>query len=120
MTSTQALYLYRCVYAAFIVWASAKTFMEGWPAPAGHAPGPGGGHMDLFVRGLAGSEILAAVLFLWPATQLWSGGALIAIFAIATVVDLAHGGQPVRFAYYAATAAILVFLDLRMRGAMAG
>ena len=118
MSSTQALYLYRCVYAAFIVWASAKTFVEGWPAPGGHAAGHGGGgHMDLFIRGLAGSEILAAVLFLWPATQLWSGGALIAIFAIATFVDLSVGGQPVRFAYYAATVAILVFLDLRLRGA---
>jgi len=116
MTATQALYLYRCVYAGFIVWASAKTFVEGWPAPAGH--GHGSPHMALFIRGLAGSEILAALLFLWPATQVWSGGALIAIFAIATVVDLTAGGQPVRFAYYAATVAILVFLDLKLRAAV--
>ena len=114
MTATQALYLYRCVYAAFIVWASAKTFVEGWPAPGG---GHGGAHIGL--RGLAGAEILAALLFLWPATQLWSGGALIAIFVIATFVDLSHGGQPVRFAYYAATVAVIVFLDLRLRGAVA-
>lgn len=55
-------------------------------------------------------------MFLWPATQLWSGGALIAIFAIATAVDLAHGGQPARFAYHAATVAVIVFLDLKLRG----
>lgn len=115
MTVTQALYLYRCVYAGFIVWASAKTYLEGWPAPA-HGDGGHGAHMGLFTRGLAGAEILAALLFLWPATQVWSGGALIAIFAIATVVDLSMGGQPVRFAYYAATVAILVFLDLKLRG----
>ena len=117
MTAAQALYLYRCVYAAFIVWASARTFVEGWPAPAGG--GHGGAHMGLFIRGLAGAEIVAALLFLWPATEIWSGGALIAIFAIATVVDLAHGGQPVRFAYYAATVAVIVFLDLKLRGAVA-
>ena len=53
MTATQALYLYRCVYVAFIVWASAKTFAEGWPAPAGHSHGDA--HMGLFIRALAGS-----------------------------------------------------------------
>ena len=117
MTPASALYLYRCVYGAFIVWASAKTFVEGWHVPAGGAHG--GAHMALFIRGLAAAEILAAVLFLWPATQVWSGAALIAIFAIATFVDFSVGGQPVRFAYYAATVAILVFLDLRLRGTAA-
>ena len=118
MNATQALYLYRCVYAAFIVWASAKTFVEGWHVPAGGSHG--GAHMAVFIRGLAAAEILAALLFLWPATQIWSGAALIAIFAIATFVDLSVGGQPVRFAYYAATVAVIVFLDLKMRGAVAG
>jgi len=113
MTPAGALYLYRCIYAGFIVWASAKTYLEGWPSHAGG--GAGAAHMALFVRGLAGAEILAALLFLWPATQFWSGGALIAIFAIATVVDLAHGGQPVRFAYYAATVAVIVFLSERTK-----
>jgi hypothetical protein len=48
------------------------------------------------------------------------GGALIAIFVIATAVDLGHGGQPVRFACCAATVAVIVFLDLKLRGAVAG
>jgi hypothetical protein len=108
LTGAQALYLYRCVYAAFIVWASAKTFVEGWPG-GGH--GHGGAHMALFIRGLAGAEIVAAVALLWLPAQVWAAGALVLIFAIATVLDLSLGGQPVRFAYYAATALVLVYLD---------
>lgn len=108
MTAAQALYLYRAVFVGFIVWASARTFLQGWPAPHAEAL-----VSTLHVRLLAGAEIAAALLFLWPAAQLWAGGALIAIFAIATVLDLRMGGAPVRFAYYAATVAIVVFLDLR-------
>lgn len=110
MSPQNALYLYRCVYVAFIVWASAKTFIEGWPAPAGHGHG-GDAHMGLFIRGLAATEIVAALAMLWLPAQLWAGGLLVAIFAIATAVDLAHGGQPVRFAYYSATVLILLFLS---------
>lgn len=109
MTPQAALYLYRCVYVAFIVWASAKTFLEGWPAPSGHDHGDA--HMGLFIRGLAATEVAAALAFLWIPAQLWAGGLLIAIFAIATVVDLIHGGVPARFAYYSATVMVLVFLS---------
>jgi hypothetical protein len=58
--------------------------------------------------------------FLITVSLRWSGAALILIFAIATFVDLSVGGQPVRFAYYAETVAIMVFLDLEMRRAVAG
>lgn len=109
MTPQAALYAYRCVYVAFIVWASAKTFLEGWPAPAGHGHG-GSAHMGLFIRGLAATEIAAALAFLWLPAQVWAGGLLIAIFAIATAVDLVHGGVPARFAYYSATVMVLIVL----------
>jgi len=112
MTETTALYLYRCVYVAFIVFASAKTFVEGWPAAHG---GGGTVHMATLIRLLAGAEILAALAFLWLPAQLWAGAALIAIFVIATGVDLAHGGVPARFAYYSATVAILVFLEMKLQ-----
>jgi hypothetical protein len=115
MTATFALYLYRTVFAAFIVWASAKTFVEGWPS----AHGGSGGHMGLFIRALAATEIVAALLFLWRPAQVWAGAALIAIFAIAVVVDLAHKGVPARFAYYSATVLIVLFLDARLRAAPA-
>jgi|GEM_PF-2965075 len=114
MTATLALYLYRAVFAGFIVYASAKTFLEGWPAPHG---GEASAHMTLFIRLLAGAEIVAALLFLWRPAQLWAGGALLAIFAIAVVVDLTHGGVPARFAYYGATVLIVMFLDNQLRQA---
>ena len=114
MTETAALYLYRCVYVAFIVFASAKTFVEGWPAAHG---GGSAAHMGTFIRLLAATEIVAALAFLWLPAQLWAGAALIAIFVIATGVDLAHGGVPARFAYYSATAGILMFLEVTLRTA---
>lgn len=113
MTVALALYLYRCVYVAFIVFASAKTLLEGWPAAHGVSPA----HLSMFIRALAASEIAVAIAFLWPPAQLWAGAALIAIFVVATGIDLAHGGVPARFAYYSATVAILVFLDLKLRAA---
>lgn len=112
MTAPLALYLYRAVFAAFIVFASARTFVEGWPAPAG---GEASARMNLFIRVLAGTEIVAALLFLWRPTQVWAGAALVAIFAIAVVIDLAHRGIPARFAYYSATVMIVLFLDHQLR-----
>ena len=114
MTAALALYLYRAVFVAFIVYASAKTFVEGWPAPQGATVAA---NMTMFIRTLAGVEILAALLFLAPAAQLWAGGALLVIFAIATVVDLTHGGVPARFAYYSGTVLILMYLYDRVKPA---
>ena len=112
MSALQALYAFRLVFVAFIVWASARTFAEGWPTAHGGSPAQAGPYIQL----LAGAEIAAAALFLWPAAQLWAGAALIAIFAIATVLDLMAGGVPARFAYYAATVAVVAFLDLKLTG----
>jgi hypothetical protein len=100
------------VFVAFIVWASAKTFAQGWPAPRGAVHSV---HSHLSIQLLAGAEIAAALAFVWPAAQLWAGGALVAIFAIATILDLKMGGAPVRFADYSATALILMFLESRLR-----
>ncbi len=118
MSPQIALYAYRCVYVAFIVWASARTFVEGWPAAAGHGAGSPA-HMALFIRGLAATEIAAALAFLWLPAQLWAGGLLIAIFAVATAVDFLHGGVPARFAYYSAAVVILVFLTRAAQPAVA-
>jgi hypothetical protein len=115
ITATQALYAFRLVFVAFILWASAKTFMEGWPTGGGASPA----HAGQAIRLLAGAEIVAAALFLWPTAQLWAGGVLIAIFAIATVIDLKAGGVPARFAYYSATVAVVAFLDLKLSGTAA-
>jgi hypothetical protein len=109
MTPALALYLYRALFAAFIVWASAKTYLEGWPAQHGSSE-----NMGLFIRILAASEIVAALLFLWPRAQWIAGGALILIFAIATWIDLKHGGVPARFAYYSGTVLIVSYLSERL------
>lgn len=111
MTAATALYLYRALFAGFIVWASAKTFIEGWPAQHGSSES-----MGLFIRILAATEIVAALLFLWPRAQWIAGGALILIFAIATWIDLKHGGVPVRFAYYSGTVLIVTYLSERLNG----
>ena len=115
MTAGQALYLYRLVFALFIVFASAQTFVQGWPAAHGGGHAAGAAH----IRFLAAAEIVAALAFLWPPAQIWAGGALVAIFAVATVIDLSMGGAPVRFAYYAATVAVIVFLDGALRSGAA-
>lgn len=112
MTPAVALYGYRTLFAAFIVWASAKTFIEGWPAEHGSSA-----NMALFIRVLAATEIVAALLFLWPRAQLIAGGALILIFAIATYIDLKHGGVPARFAYYSGTVLIVSYLSTRLPAA---
>lgn len=111
MTPLQALYGFRVVYVVFIVYASLATLLTGWPA--GHGSPSAG--MARLITGLASAEILAALGFLWLPAQRWAGAALILIFAIATLIDLAHRGVPLRFAYYAATVVLLVFLDARLR-----
>ncbi|MBW8911352.1 MAG: hypothetical protein JF564_05605, partial [Sphingomonas sp.] len=67
------------------------------------------------VAALAGVEILAAVLFLIPKARTAATTALLAIFAIAAILTSLSGDLPIRFAYYAATAVIIVSLNGRLK-----
>jgi hypothetical protein len=68
---------------------------------------------------LASTEVVAAILFLVPATVRLGGFLLLAIVAAAAVIHLAHGQNPAAFAVY--VAAVLVVLAHRGgRGALAG
>jgi hypothetical protein len=87
---------YAIVYASLIIWASAITV---WTAH---------GH-DAFLVGLGSTEIIGAFLFLFSQTRAAGIVLLLIVFAIATFVDFASGGLPIRFVIYAASA-VLVWL----------
>jgi hypothetical protein len=93
----------RWSFCAFIVYAGAQTFAAAWS-------GNGEPH-HLAAHGLAlsGVEILAALALLVPRLRQAAAWVLCGVFAIAAVLTLAGGEPPLRFAYYAATAAVLGF-----------
>jgi hypothetical protein len=67
---------------------------------------------------LAGTESIAAVLFLMPATLRWGGGLLIATFALAFLAHAAQGDMhgPL-LVYAAATAFVMVHSSAGLRHA---
>lgn len=93
----------RWSYVLFILYASAKTFAEGWSAHGAE----GHSHTGLGLMLLAGSEILAALALLIGPFVRAAAIALLVIYAIATALSLAAGDFPLRFLYYAATALYL-------------
>ena len=93
---------YRLVFVAFLVVASAMT-VAGAHDHAGHF----GFGLQLF----GSAEIAAALLFLFRRTQLPALAALLAIFAAAFVLAIFAGEMPLRFVYYAATAAFILAVD---------
>ena len=88
----------RWTYAAFIAFASARTFLT--PEFTGHGA--------VALRVLAGTEFLTALVFASGVFDVAACAVLLIVFAIATVLSTAHGDVPLRFFYYAATAAALV------------
>lgn len=110
LSTPDAFYLFRIVFVAFIAWASATTFLAGAGATASHSQSLG-----LAVRVLASVEILAAVAFLWLPFQKWAGALLLLVFVVAAIGDMATGGFPARFAYFAATTLVLMTLEPRLR-----
>jgi hypothetical protein len=107
MTISRQLQVFAWTYAWFLVVASAQT-----AAGALHGRGQ---HDSVPVAALAGVEILAALLFLIPKARATATAALLAIFAIAAVLTSLSGDLPIRFAYYAATALIIVSLNGRLK-----
>jgi hypothetical protein len=110
MTPRSAQIAYRALFVAFIVWASVQTIMA-VAAGAAHA-----GMNPHFVFILAGCEILAAAAFMWRKIELWAAGALILIFAIASLHLALRGLLPAELIFYAGTVLFLLSLS---RGAEA-
>jgi uncharacterized membrane protein len=90
----------RWSFCAFIVYASAQSFVPAFAGRVDHRHGH-----ELLV--LSGVEILAALALLIPRAAFAATIALCVVFAIAAVLTAASGEVPLRFAYYAATAILL-------------
>jgi hypothetical protein len=105
MTMRAQLQVFAWIYALFLVVASAQTAIGALHGQHGGVP----------VAALAGVEILAALLFLVPATRVAATATLLAIFAVAAVLSALSGDLPARFAYYAATAFIIVSFNGRLK-----
>jgi hypothetical protein len=112
----------RLVVAFLVFWvtlglvvlsASVQTFHHG----LGHLSEPG--HLHLAVAG--GFEAVAAALFLVPRTVRVGGIALLAIFALALLVNAGEGRFPSELLLYAAgTAFVLVHGPVSWRAALFG
>jgi hypothetical protein len=96
-------FAYRLIFVAFLVVASAMTIA-----------GAHGGHFAMAARPLASAEIVAALLFLFRRTQRLALAGLLAVFTMASVMAIIAGEMPLRFVYYAATAAFIVLVDRRL------
>jgi hypothetical protein len=79
------LLVLRVVLGAVVVWQSVATLLAGLHAGSWHA------HLVAVVRGLAVVEIIAALLFLIPATARVGGWLLLGVFAIAVGLHALHG-----------------------------
>ena len=110
MSTSRALFIFRIVFVAFIVFASAMALSAAGSIAARAHLAPS------HLIALASAEIAAAIGFLWRRTERPAAAALIAVFAIATILDARTGDIPVRYAYYAATVLFIVFLSRRQIG----
>jgi hypothetical protein len=93
---SQAIGWYAAIFSAYIIWSSFLSLQS-------HGRRTGVGLLALI-------EIAAALFFVFRRTRLLGLGILLAVFAVATVADFAHGGVPVRFLFYAASALLVVWL----------
>ena len=98
MREAPALTLYRGIFVAYISYSSAMTAIQ-----EGTAASP--------ILWLAATEIIAALCFLWRRTQIIGLALLLAIFALAFVLETIGRDFPVRFIYFAATAWFIVYID---------
>ncbi len=98
MNPQRALAVYAVVFSLFIIWASARTAID----PGAH----GGG-----IRYLAFAEIIGAILFLCGKTRPVGLVILLAVFAVAAVIELHLHEWPVRFVFYAASALLVHYLS---------
>jgi hypothetical protein len=98
MNPRRALAAYAVVFSLFIIWASLRTAIN---------PGP----HDVGIRYLAVAEIAGAILFVWRKTRFLGLVILLAVFAIAAVVELHLREWPVRFVFYGASAFLVHYLS---------
>jgi hypothetical protein len=103
VTARRWLLALRLSFCAFIAWASGEALLAAW---RGSGEAHLGRHGQLV---LAGVELVAAVALLAPRLAKAASIVLLAVFAFAAVVTVAGGEPPLRFLYYAATAALLGF-----------
>ena len=96
-TFPRVLAAYAFVFCGYILWSSARTAWQGYD----HSP-----HAVV----VALSEIFGTILFAFARTRLTGAIVLFLVFSTAFVVDLASGGLPLRFVFYAATTAFVLWL----------
>jgi hypothetical protein len=97
----------RWSFCAFIVYASAQTFVAAWKGHGELHHGRAG------LLALSGAEAIAALALLVPRLASAATWVLCAVFATAAVLTIAAGQAPLRFAYYAATAILLGLTENR-------
>jgi hypothetical protein len=100
MSEVRALRALRWCYIAFIAYASAQTYF--------------GAHHDLHAVVLSSVEFSAALAFLIEPFEVIACVVLLLVFGVAAVITLAETEVPVRFFYFAATAAYIVFAHRRL------
>ena len=79
------LLVLRVVVGLVVLWQSVTALLGGFHSGSWHE------HLAAVLRGVAIVEILAAVLFLLPATSRLGGWMLLGVFAIAIALHALHG-----------------------------
>lgn len=109
---SRALTLLRIVLAVVIVWLSIPTAFPSDPTALERHYGLG-----VFLRLLAGAEILGALLLLAPGAVRFGAPALVAVFVVAIGVHLLHGEYHVGPLLIYAAATLVVLAADRVRRA---
>ena len=111
MSRTWALRALRWSYCAFIVYASALTFLQTWTGQGAH-------HGDPAILALSGVETAAALALAIEPLEVAALVALLAVYAVASAITVGEGEPPLRFVFYAVTALYIVLTN-RGKPAMA-
>ena len=107
MRNFMTLDRFRYVFVAYIVYASVKTLLAAPQLAAAHAAAHAG-LLATHLYALALVEILAAVGLLLPRLVSAATVLLLAVFAVAAVMDLSLGEAPVHLLLYAAITVLLL------------
>jgi hypothetical protein len=91
LNPSRVLAAYAAVFSIFIIWASLRTAIN--PHPHG-----------IGIQVLALVEVAGALLFVIRKTRAFGLTLLLAVFAIAAVIELHLREWPARFVFYGATA----------------
>ncbi|MBB2206509.1 hypothetical protein [Gluconacetobacter takamatsuzukensis] len=107
MNIQRAQWAYRALFVACIVWASIHAILD--VGAAAHAKVSG--VSVHFIDALAGTEILAALLFLLPRLQLVGAILLEFVFVVAMFHEIVSRVVPASLIFYAGTVVFLVRLS---------